>query len=49
MSARRSIVDTGLATAAELDGIVDELAAASGWEFHSTHGPLGVQVVAEVP
>jgi SAM-dependent methyltransferase len=49
LSARRSIVGPGLATDTEVDALADELAAAGGQAFRSTHGPLGVQVIAEVP
>jgi hypothetical protein len=49
LSARGSIVGTGLATDAEVDALAAELAAASGRAFRSTQGPLGVQVIAEVP
>jgi hypothetical protein len=47
--ARASIVGAGLAAEAEVDAIADELVAASGREFRGTLGPLGAQVIAEVP
>jgi ubiquinone/menaquinone biosynthesis C-methylase UbiE len=49
LSARGSIVGTGLATEADVDAIAEELAAAGGQAFHITQGPLGVQVIAVVP
>jgi len=43
LSARRSIVGTGLATEAEVDAIADELAAASGRKLRGARafGPCG--------
>jgi SAM-dependent methyltransferase len=49
LSARQGIVGTSLATDAEVDAIADELTAAAGRAYRSTQGPLGVQVIAEVP
>jgi hypothetical protein len=49
LGARASIVGAGLATDAELDAIAEELTAASGGAYRSVHGPLGAQVIAEVP
>jgi SAM-dependent methyltransferase len=49
LSSRRNIVGFGLATDAELDTLIDELAAAQGQEFRSALGFLFVQVIAQVP
>jgi hypothetical protein len=49
MSARRSVVGTGLATDAQVDALAGELAAAGGRAFRSAQGSLGVQVIAEAP
>ena len=49
MGARRSIVGAGLATDAEVDALAAELAAAGGQTLRCTQGPLGIQVIAEVP
>jgi SAM-dependent methyltransferase len=49
LSARRDIVGFGLATDADIDALVEALAAAAGQEFRSALGYLFVQVIARVP
>ncbi len=49
LSARPAIVGAGLATEAEVDGLVAELTAAEAQEFRAVIDALMVQVIAAVP